>query len=218
MIIIFGHKDFKKFWKEKQNRKCFVGHHPNNPLFVDGTDGDSALLNQMSQAFSLMGFSAGGKLLNGSKRGDPTLEMHIRPAEVKKAKKKFFKSEDFRKGVVAITKTFVENKGKMNIAVIITQDAYDALGKDYVKNIIKLLHLKKKNDDLDDIFAAPPKFDDLDDIFDVTKKADVFFTYKDLKNNPDLLKRSPTKKEIKALTKGIDKMMDDINDSPYLYK
>lgn len=215
MIVIFGHKDFKKFWKEKQNRKGFVGHHPNEPLIVDGTDGDSSVLNQMSQAFSLMGFSAGGKLLNGSKRADPTLEMHIRPAEVKKAKKKFFKSSDFRKGVVSIAKTFVENKGKMNIAVIITQDAYDALGKDYIKNIIKLLHLKKKNENLDDIFAEPPKFDDLDDIFDVTKKADVFFTYKDLKRNPDLLQRVPNKKEIKALAKGIDKLMDDINDSPY---
>lgn len=211
MIILFGDKDFKKFWKEKKNRKIFVGHHSAEPLLVDATDGGSEMLNQMAHLFSLRGYSAAGKLLNGTKKADKTLDKYIGRNEVKKARKKFFKSEDFVRGTLAITKTFIENKGDMNIALIITQDSYDALGKEYIKQIIKLLKLKKKEKE-EDLFDIPPKIDDIDDIKDVTKKADVFFTFKEVRKNTSLLKRKPKKKEMKALSKSIEKVTKKLTD------
>ena len=210
MIIFIGDKHFKKFWEEKQNRKAFVGHHPVEPIIIDATDGESKLLTSMSSVFSLQGFSAGGKLLIGTKKEDKYLSNHISPSEVKKARKKFFKSLDFRKNVLIITKTFIENKGKVNICVVLTQSSYDALSKEYIKQICKLLKLNKKGKDIDDVFDTPPEINDIDDIIDIEKKADVFFTYKDLKKNSGILKRKPSKKELKALEKGYSKALKKI--------
>ncbi len=218
MIILFGHKDFKKFWSDKKSRKLFFSHHSEDPLIVDGADGDNPMLNQMSQAFSIRGYSAGGKVLSASKYGDPELRNKFTPREIKKAKKNFFGSPEFIKGTIAVTKTFLNKKGDMNIAIVVTQKSYDALSKDYIKRILKLLKLMKKAEEIDNDsnpFAIPARIDDLDDVFDETKKADVFFTYKELRKNPDILKRTPTKKELKALAKGVEKASKKADDLPW---
>lgn len=216
MIVIFGHKDFKKFWEDKSKRKKFCSH---DILIADGSGGSSKMLNSMNQIFSIMNYSASGSLLNGSKRADPYLDRHVKAVDVKKKEKNFFGSYDFIAGTCAIAQSFVEKKGELNIAVVIEQDSYDALSKKYVEKIEKILHLKRKNvDNLDDAFEAPPIFNDLDDIRDITKKADVIFRYKDIKNNPDILKRVPSKKELKAIRKGIEKAQDKISGKPPKYR
>ena len=209
MIVLFGHKNFKKFWKEKDNRKAFLGHHEKDPVIVDATDGESDMLNQMNQVFSLRGMSAGGKLLD-----DPTMSKFVAGGEKKKARKKFFKSPDFLRGLATITQLFVENDGDMNLAIVITQDAYDALSKEYIDTFEKLLKLQKKDKEFEDMFDRPPMFDDIDDVYDISKKADVFFRVKDLKESPEILKRVPNKKELKALSKGLKRLSEKLNDVP----
>ncbi len=201
MIIIIDHKTFKKLLKDKKALKKICANHANDPIIFDGTDGDSDVLSSMSHVIALKDFSAAGKLT--LKKEDRAAEFS--KAEMKRAKKKFFGSNDFIYGTLSLVESFVELKGDVNLLVVITEKSYKALAKDYVKQMNKIIGIKAKSSKDGDFGDMPDDFGTINEEHEDKLSAECICTWKQCKKDSTMLSRKPKKKELKAMKKGLKK-------------
>lgn len=201
MIFILSEKQFT----DKKNTKMLVGSK--DYIIINATNDDDTKLHRYSNTKEMDMLNPPSKCFPGSKES----EKHFPTTsdKRKRAFKKFRNSQEFILAVMAVTATFVEMDGEINIFVVFRNRVY----KNYAEKLKDAMEGIIIDDDSKDVKKKKKKESDLD-VFDYDfdvylddnkdkKKSKgmktIFYTYGDIKDDKDLLLKSVKKKQVKKI-------------------
>lgn len=141
MIVIIGHKDFKKKMKKLVSYKEYV--------ILNATKETDTYLSDMTNVMNMETIAPLRKIYTKPK--DDIDAMMIDDDKQRRARKKYFKSKNFLDAAATIFTAFAEHNGELNIFIVLKQKASDEMARDYARALNKLLGEETLAFDWDDI-------------------------------------------------------------------
>lgn len=156
---------------------------PKDYFIFDATDSDDngETLKDFSGVISTEGIAPPERLISAMKKKD---EDEIDYSKVERLEDKYFKNKRFIAAALAITKTFKDADGDINLFIVLEKNAYKFFGKKIMKRFRKIMDV------------------DFNFIFDL----------EDVKEKKKLLKATPKGSEIDEFKKHHKKLIKKLSD------